>query len=164
MNIKLPIEQHLEFLSFKGGCTGWFESTFVKMPHCWKSRHGSNGYNNSLFLYNVPVVMEIKVHSRWESSCVITQITAKLEWLLLLLIFRPSGYWNHSLVITQNTAKLVWLHLLFMFRPSGYWNHNLVMPQTPAKLDRCLFMPIYRTSGIGNQPHKIEMISLCVYG
>ena len=24
-------------------------------------------------------------------------------------------------------------------------------------------MPIYRTSGIGNQPHKIEMISLCLW-
>ena len=25
------------FLSLKGGCTGSFESTPVKMPHCWKS-------------------------------------------------------------------------------------------------------------------------------
>ena len=30
-------EQHLELLSFKGGCTGLSESTHVKMPHCWKS-------------------------------------------------------------------------------------------------------------------------------
>ena len=37
MNIKLLIEQHLEFLSLKGGCTGSSESTLVKMPHCWKS-------------------------------------------------------------------------------------------------------------------------------
>ena len=37
MNSKLLIEQHLEFLSLKGGCTGWYESTLVKMPHCWKS-------------------------------------------------------------------------------------------------------------------------------
>ena len=29
-------------LSLKGGCTGLSESTLVKMPHCWKSRHGSN--------------------------------------------------------------------------------------------------------------------------
>ena len=28
---------HLEFLSFKGGCTGSSESTVVKMPNCWKS-------------------------------------------------------------------------------------------------------------------------------
>ena len=28
---------HLEFLSLKGVCTDSFESTHVKMPHCWKS-------------------------------------------------------------------------------------------------------------------------------
>ena len=38
MTVKLLTEPHLRFLSFKGGCTGSSESTFVKMPHCWKSR------------------------------------------------------------------------------------------------------------------------------
>ena len=38
MRVKLLTEQHLEFLSLKGGCTGSSESTLVKMPHCWKSR------------------------------------------------------------------------------------------------------------------------------
>ena len=37
MIVKLLTEYHLEFLSLKGGCTGSFESTLVKMPHCWKS-------------------------------------------------------------------------------------------------------------------------------
>ena len=37
MNIKLLTEYHFEFLSLKGGCTGSFEFTLVKMPHCWKS-------------------------------------------------------------------------------------------------------------------------------
>ena len=37
MNIKLLTEQHLEFLSLKGGYTGSSESTLVKMPRCWKS-------------------------------------------------------------------------------------------------------------------------------
>ena len=37
MSVKLLAEHHLEFLSLKGGCTGSSESTFVKMPHCWKS-------------------------------------------------------------------------------------------------------------------------------
>ena len=36
MSVKLLTEQHLEFLSLKGGCTGLSESTLVKMPHCWK--------------------------------------------------------------------------------------------------------------------------------
>ena len=37
MIVKLLTEHYLEFLSLKGGCTGWPESTHVKMPHCWKS-------------------------------------------------------------------------------------------------------------------------------
>ena len=37
MNIKLLTEHHLEFQSFKGGCTGSSESSLVKTPHCWKS-------------------------------------------------------------------------------------------------------------------------------
>ena len=37
MTVKLLTEQHLEFLSLTGGCTGLSESTLVKMPHCWKS-------------------------------------------------------------------------------------------------------------------------------
>ena len=37
MSVKLLTEQHLEFLSLKGGCTGSSKSPHVKMPHCWKS-------------------------------------------------------------------------------------------------------------------------------
>ena len=36
MTVKLLTEQHLEFLSLKGGCTGLSESTLIKMSHCWK--------------------------------------------------------------------------------------------------------------------------------
>ena len=44
MNIKLLTEHLLEFLSLKGGCTGSSESTFVKMPHCWKSHVAAHYY------------------------------------------------------------------------------------------------------------------------
>ena len=37
MIVKLLTEHHFEFLSLKGDCTGFSESTLVKMPHCWKS-------------------------------------------------------------------------------------------------------------------------------
>ena len=37
MTVKVLTEHHLEFLSLKGGCTGLYESTLVKMPHCWES-------------------------------------------------------------------------------------------------------------------------------
>ena len=36
MSVKLLTEQHLEFLSLTGGCTGSSKSTLVKMPHCSK--------------------------------------------------------------------------------------------------------------------------------
>ena len=38
MNVMLRTEQHLEFLSLKGGYTCWSESIYFKMLHCWKSR------------------------------------------------------------------------------------------------------------------------------
>ena len=37
MIVKLLTEHRLELLSFKGGCKGSYESTHVKVPHCWKS-------------------------------------------------------------------------------------------------------------------------------
>ena len=37
MSIKLLTEHLLEFLSLKGSCTGWSESTLFRMVHCWKS-------------------------------------------------------------------------------------------------------------------------------
>ena len=45
MSVKLLTEHHLEFLSLKGCCTGLSESTFVKMPHCWKSHVAGQFYN-----------------------------------------------------------------------------------------------------------------------
>ena len=37
MTVKILTEQHLEFLSLTGGCTGSSESIHVKIPHCLKS-------------------------------------------------------------------------------------------------------------------------------
>ena len=37
MIVNLPTDNHLEFLSLKGGCRGSSESTHVKIPHCWIS-------------------------------------------------------------------------------------------------------------------------------
>ena len=37
MTVKLLTEQHLKFLSLKGGYTDSSESILVKMSHCWKS-------------------------------------------------------------------------------------------------------------------------------
>ena len=60
MNVKLPTEHHLEFLSIKGGCTGLSESTLVKMPHCWKSHVLAqmylpwDNYQENLYYSSVP--------------------------------------------------------------------------------------------------------------
>ena len=37
MIVKLLAEHNLASLSLKSVCTGLFESTHVKIPHCWKS-------------------------------------------------------------------------------------------------------------------------------
>ena len=37
MSVELLTEPHSEFPSLKGSCTSSSESTFVKMPHCWKA-------------------------------------------------------------------------------------------------------------------------------
>ena len=37
MSVKLLTEHDLEFLRLTGHCTGSYESTLVKMPHCLKS-------------------------------------------------------------------------------------------------------------------------------
>ena len=74
MTLKLLTEHHLEFLSLKGGCTGSYESTLVKMPHCWKSHFMAHilpyistyrplvksAYQNIIFLITQPK------HMLWE--------------------------------------------------------------------------------------------------
>ena len=37
LTLRLLIEHNLESLSLKGGYIDLSESTFIKMPHCWKS-------------------------------------------------------------------------------------------------------------------------------
>ena len=37
MIVKLLSQHYLEFISLTGGCRGSYESTLVKIPHCWKS-------------------------------------------------------------------------------------------------------------------------------
>ena len=52
MTVKLLTEHHLEFLSLKGGCKSSYESTLIKIPHCWKSRvtaHMSYNHRPSIF-------------------------------------------------------------------------------------------------------------------
>ena len=59
MSVKLLSEQHLEFLSLKGGCTGSSESTLVKIPHLLEiSQYGRKTYCS--FLDSIPNGLDIK--------------------------------------------------------------------------------------------------------
>ena len=58
MIVKLLTEHHLEFLSLKRGCTGSSESTFVKMPHCWKSGVTAHLVESTIYL---PVEKQIQL-------------------------------------------------------------------------------------------------------
>ena len=45
MTDELLTEHHLDFLNFKGGCTGSSESTLVKMQHYWQSHVTAHMHN-----------------------------------------------------------------------------------------------------------------------
>ena len=49
MSVKLLTEHQNGVLSLKGGCTGLYESTIVKMPHCWKSYVEAHLSSGSVF-------------------------------------------------------------------------------------------------------------------
>ena len=59
MSVKLLTEHKLEFLSLKGGCTGSFESTLVKMSHCWKSHVMAHMYRYLCIFQNFNIYKRI---------------------------------------------------------------------------------------------------------
>ena len=60
MIVKLLTEHHSEFLSLKGGCTGWSESTLFKMSHCWKSHVAAHFVSTHLDLIHL-LIMRTRV-------------------------------------------------------------------------------------------------------
>ena len=54
MAVKLLTEHDLELLSLKEGRIGSYESTLVKMPHCWNSHVAAQIIHNR-FVYLVSV-------------------------------------------------------------------------------------------------------------
>ena len=49
MIVKLLAERHFESLSLKGGFRGSYESTHVKMPHCWKSHVTAHRFSHHIY-------------------------------------------------------------------------------------------------------------------
>ena len=80
MTVKLLAEQHLEFLSLKGGCTGWSESILFKMPHCWKSH--VMAHIEWIMLYKYLSLVSTLLQSGHQS-----QTSVKLSCNLLLSIW-----------------------------------------------------------------------------
>ena len=62
MTVKRLNEHTLEFLSFKGGCTGWSESTLVKLPYCWKSHAMAD---ISIFQTAIPIITVTALLHDW---------------------------------------------------------------------------------------------------
>ena len=69
MTVKLLTEHPLEFLSLKGGYTGSFESTLVKMSHCWESRHSLYLPWNTVkhLIVEASKIGEFKILTYWRS-------------------------------------------------------------------------------------------------
>ena len=66
MMVKLLTEHPLEFLSLKGGCPGWSESTLVKMPHCWKSHATAH------FVFTIAALDQIMMVSKMPVQVAVT--------------------------------------------------------------------------------------------
>ena len=81
MIVKLLTDQHLEFLSLKGGCPGSPESTLIKMPHCLKSHAAAQ-----------------------------TLLSFQLQSASLLFVDNPVGtgfsYVDHESALTTNVSQI----------------------------------------------------------
>ena len=96
MIIKLLNEHHLEFLSLKGGCRGWSESTLVKMPHCWKSHVAAQIH------YSLICILSILYDLAHYVEAIFKQLTA---------------YRNNVLNMTDTPARkatVIWESLIFL--------------------------------------------------
>ena len=63
MNVKLLTEHHLEFVSLKGGYTGSYESTLVKMPHFISQAILVSGYLRSISCKGILLLPSYSVYT-----------------------------------------------------------------------------------------------------
>ena len=81
MSVKLLTIHHLEFLSFKGGCTGSSESTLVKMPHCWKSHAAYHIWTSTWCdLVNCRIFTKASFIASWGLNHSFTGAQRRLWW------------------------------------------------------------------------------------
>ena len=97
MIFKLLTEQHLEFLSLNGGCTGLSEPTLVKMPHCWKSHvtahlvwtknEIASGHNNESDLGELELNFKIFVIQRLKNQHCLLCFSLTNKWIFTKQLF-----------------------------------------------------------------------------
>ena len=68
MIIKLLNEHNFKFVSLRGGCRGSYESTFVKMPHCWKP-YVTAHFTIIVRMPQTPVTRGKREHGSFGVSC-----------------------------------------------------------------------------------------------
>ena len=95
MTVKLLTKHHLEFQTFKRGCTGSSESTLVKIPHCWKSQVAAH------FLYFIsalhPLLVTLALIGK---SCITGGLATLYVWSAELYptVVRNSGMGSSSAI------------------------------------------------------------------
>ena len=92
MSVKLLTEHNLEFLSLKGGCTGWYESTLVKMPHCWESHVAAHLLFVKMtlvqrFIHRVCMIFTCFMYAYQLFECYLGHIKISLALLMLMMTF-----------------------------------------------------------------------------
>ena len=95
MTVKLLTEQNLEFLSLTEGCTGSFESTLDKIPHCWKSHITANLVSS----YLIDALFELgSLHMIvWGRECCCCFYFNCIFVAMWLLVFCVSSQGSHRL-------------------------------------------------------------------
>ena len=99
MNIKLLTEQHLEFLSLKGGYTGSSESSLFKMPHSWKPHVTAQIYS----LVCLPQMIKMTFNAFYLSNIIMlcssvhAYITDSFINVTAVFVFLPEGLHYRSL-------------------------------------------------------------------
>ena len=75
MSVKLLIQQHLEFLRLKRGCSGPSESTLVKLPHCLKSHVTAHLIRVTFLFFS----QAMGAHRTW-AFLTVTAVSKSMRW------------------------------------------------------------------------------------
>ena len=87
MIVKLLTENHLESLSFKGGCRGLSESTLVKMSNCWQWRAAAQ------------ITVRSGRNTVLQNGCTVVAVLLHLIYLVVFLSMLAEGVLHGRMVL-----------------------------------------------------------------